>query len=188
LRVEAARRYRMHVRRHGGAPAARSRLRHPCRIANSAERLCPAEGTSGRRPLPAAFQFSNRVSDNPAITAFTLPGWRWGLREPVVFSRCLATYREPKRPLYRGINRAARSRSNLYYSKLLQPLSTHCTIIQTVALRSRRRFRRCGYNAALRNTTFGPAPAGLFRSRFAFLHECPSRAGSCTESIAQSCA
>jgi hypothetical protein len=43
-------------------------------------------------------QFSNRVSDAPAITAFTLPVWRWGLREPVMFSRCLATHRKPKRP------------------------------------------------------------------------------------------
>jgi hypothetical protein len=76
----------------GGTPAAGNREKN-----DLAERLCPAEGASGRNLCPRLRQFSNWVSDAPAITAFTLPVGRWGLREPVMFSRCLATHRKPKR-------------------------------------------------------------------------------------------
>ena len=36
--------------------------------------FCPAEGTSGRRPMPAAILFSNRASDTSRFRSFTMPG------------------------------------------------------------------------------------------------------------------
>jgi hypothetical protein len=170
-------------------PAARNRVRHPAAKANSAERhAAPPRATSELRPVPAAFQFSNRFPDTPAITAFTLPVWRWSLREPVVFSRCLATRRKPKRPRFPAGFVKPLVLDYSEYSKQMPMLSKHFIAIPVVALPSLPPARRYAHIAALPPLIAAQAPSWLFRSRLLFRFASLPRVGSCTESTSVSSA